>query len=106
MKNVVHMKCLLSIYIHNSPSAYHILQPTSANIFFHIKILYHPSQNPSHHIHVQVHNCKSACLCHQLSQNRRDSSKSEAILLYFKSSGLKYLSCLKLHVPDMHGSIL
>lgn len=93
---VVHMKCLLSIYIHSSPSANNILQATSANILLQIKILYHPSKNPSHHVHVQVHYSNSAYLCHQLSQNWRESSKSEAILLYFQSGGLKYLNCLRM----------
>lgn len=94
-KNAVHVKCLLSIYIYSPPPANHILQATAANIFLNIKIFYHPSQNPSHHFHVQVHDCNSVYLCHQPSQNWRESSKSEAILLYFKPSGLKYLSCLR-----------
>lgn len=81
------------IYIHSSLSTMHSLQATSANVFFHIKILYHPLQNPSHFIYVQVHDCTDAFLCHLLSPNWREAFWSHFII--FEIKWIKLLKLLK-----------
>lgn len=88
---VVPTKCLST---YSFRSANHILA-ISDNMFLNIKIFYHPSQNPSHHNHTQVHDCNSFCL----SQNQRKMSKCETIL--FSIKWVKILNLLRMQERNL-----